>query len=132
VADTARVTEFDLFAEVLALHAGSGGNLPAMLDRLAASIRDRNQYRGYFRSVTTLARVRAYFVALAAPAALLLYFLFQRDMLDRFVAEPVGQRCCWRRWCWRCSGWCGSPCCCGGRTTTEDVFGVRCSVFRLR
>jgi tight adherence protein B len=92
VADTARVTEFDLFAEVLALHAESGGNLPVMLDRLAASIRDRNQYRGYFRSVTTLARMGAYFVALSAPVALLMYFLFQRDMLDRFIAEPVGQR----------------------------------------
>lgn len=92
VADTARVTEFDLFAEVLALHAESGGNLPAMLDRLAASIRDRNQYRGYFRSVTTLARIGAYFVALSAPVAFLLYFVFQRDMLDRFLAEPVGQR----------------------------------------
>lgn len=92
VADTARVTEFDLFAEVLALHAESGGNLPAMLDRLAASIRDRNQYRGYFRSVTTLARVGAYFVALSAPVALLLYYVFQRDMFTRFVQEPVGQQ----------------------------------------
>lgn len=92
VADTARVTEFDLFAEVLALHAESGGNLPAMLDRLAASIRDRNQYRGYFRSVTTLARIGAYFVALAAPVALLLFWLFQPLMLERFVAEPVGQQ----------------------------------------
>lgn len=92
VADTARVTEFDLFAEVLALHAESGGNLPAMLDRLAASIRDRNQYRGYFRSVTTLARIGAYFIALAAPAAFLLYWVFQYDMLERFLREPVGQQ----------------------------------------
>ncbi|MFO0799773.1 MAG: type II secretion system F family protein [Gemmataceae bacterium] len=91
VADSARVTEFDLFAEVLALHAESGGNLPAMLDRLAASVRDRNQYRGYFRSVTTLARIGAYFVALSAPAAFVLYLVFQPEMLERFVNEPVGQ-----------------------------------------
>ena len=93
VSDTARVTEFDLFCEVLALHSESGGNLPAMLDRLAASIRDRNQYRGYFRSVTTLARVSAYFVALAAPVAFAVYWIFpdQRVMMKKFVAMPEGQ-----------------------------------------
>lgn len=93
VSDTARVTEFDLFCEVLALHSESGGNLPAMLDRLAASVRDRNQYRGYFRSVTTLARVSAYFVALAAPVAFAVYWIFpdQRVMMKKFVAMPEGQ-----------------------------------------
>lgn len=91
VSDRARVTEFDLFAEVLALHAESGGNLPAMLDRLAASVRDRNQYRGYFRSTTTLARVGAYFVALSAPAAFLLYWVFQPEMLYRFLGLREGQ-----------------------------------------
>lgn len=91
VADDAEVTEFDLFTEVLALNAESGGNLPAMLDRLAASIRDRNQYRGYFRSVTALARASALFLALAAPAAFILYRIFQPDMLFKFLAYPEGQ-----------------------------------------
>jgi tight adherence protein B len=89
----AQVTEFDLFAEVLAMSHESGGNLPAMLDRLAASIRDRNQYRGYFRSVTALARMAAFFLALAGPAALLLYLLFpeQRVLLFRFFTTIEGQ-----------------------------------------
>ena len=89
----ARLTEFDLFAEVLALNAESGGNLPAMLDRLAASIRDRNQYRGYFRSVTALARMAAIFLALAAPVAFLLYLVFpeQRGLMIRFLSAPEGQ-----------------------------------------
>lgn len=89
----AQVTEFDLFAEVLAMNAESGGNLPAMLDRLAASIRDRNQYRGYFRSVTALARMAAIFLALAAPVALILYLIFpeQRVLLLRFFQTYEGQ-----------------------------------------
>jgi len=91
VADDARLTEFDLFTEVLALNAEAGGNLPAMLDRLAASMRDRNQFRGYFRSVTTLARVGALFLALAAPAAFLLYLIFQPEMLAKFVNLREGQ-----------------------------------------
>jgi tight adherence protein B len=93
VADDAAVTEFDLVTEVIALNSESGGNLPAMLDRLANSIRDRNQYRGYFRSVTTLARVAAIFLALAAPAAFLLYWILpdQRQLLYVFLNMPEGR-----------------------------------------
>jgi tight adherence protein B len=89
----AAVTEFDLFAEVLAMSSESGGNLPAMLDRLAASMRDRNQYRGFFRSVTALARMAAIFLALAAPVTLLLYAIFpeQRALLIRFFTTAEGQ-----------------------------------------
>jgi tight adherence protein B len=91
VAEDAQVTEFDLVTEVIALHAESGGNLPAMLDRLAASIRDRNQYRGYFRSVTALSRLAAIFLGLAGPFAAILYLIFQPEMFARFLAAPEGQ-----------------------------------------
>jgi tight adherence protein B len=91
VADDAEVTEFDLVTEVIALHAESGGHLPVMLDKLAASIRDRNQYRGYFRSVTALSRLAALFLAFAAPFAVLLYVVFQRQMFERFVSAREGQ-----------------------------------------
>jgi tight adherence protein B len=84
VADDAATTEFDIFASVVTTHAERGGNLPAMLDRLAASIRDRNQYRGYFRSVTALARVSALFLALAAPVIVLMQYLFSREMFWKF------------------------------------------------
>lgn len=90
VADDAAVTEFDLLAEVLILNSEAGGNLPAMLDRLATSIRDRNQYRGYFRSVTALARASAIFLALAAPAAVILYMIFQPDMWNKFLSYRHG------------------------------------------
>ncbi len=93
VADDARVTEFDLVTEVIALNAESGGNLPTMLDRLANSIRDRNQFRGYFRSVTALARIAALFLALAAPVAFLLYWIFpeQRRLLQIFLDMREGR-----------------------------------------
>lgn len=91
VADDAEVTEFDLVTEVIALHADHGGNLPTMMDRLAASIRDRNQYRGYFRSVTALSRLTAMFLALAAPFAAVMYLIFQPEMFAKFVAYPEGR-----------------------------------------
>jgi tight adherence protein B len=91
-ASDARVTEFDVFAEVLAMNAESGGNLPAMLDRLATSMRERSQYRGFFRSTTALARMAALFLALAAPLTLVLYLLFpeQRVLLARFFSTEEG------------------------------------------
>lgn len=91
VADDARVTEFDLLVAVIATNMRSGGNLPAMLDRLAASIRDRNQFRGYFRSVTALSRISGFFLALAGPIVVLLYLAFQRDLFMKFVYSPNGQ-----------------------------------------
>jgi tight adherence protein B len=90
VADDAGTTEFDIFTSVVTTHAERGGNLPAMLDRLAQSIRDRNQYRGYFRSVTSLARVSAIFLALAAPVIVVMQFFFQRELFLKFVYSPVG------------------------------------------
>jgi tight adherence protein B len=91
VSDEARVTDFDLFSEVLILNSESGGNLPAMLDRLASSIRDRNQYRGYFRSVTALSRATAIFLALAMPVGLLIYRIFQPELLFKFLETSEGQ-----------------------------------------
>lgn len=92
VAEEVRLTEFDLFTAVLVTHARRGGNLPALLDRLANSGRDRNQYRGYFRSVTALSRVTAVFLALAAPFGLVLYLIFQPEMLRKFLASSEGQQ----------------------------------------
>lgn len=93
--DDVRLTDFDTLAAVIALHAESGGNLPALLDRLAAAIRDRNQYRGYFKSVTALARSSAIFIAAAPIVAGILMWVFQislfgEPLFDRFFVDPRG------------------------------------------
>jgi tight adherence protein B len=90
----AELTEFDVFSEVLILNAESGGNLPAMLDRLATSMRDRNQYRGYFRSVTATARIGAIFLILIPPVVFLVYWFGlipeQKIQFDRFLVTSQG------------------------------------------
>ena len=91
VADDAAVTEFDLLTSVIVTNVRSGGNLPAMLDRLAAAIRDRNQYRGYFRSVTALSRISGFFLALAAPGVFIMWMSLQPDLFTRFVYSSTGQ-----------------------------------------
>ena len=87
-----KVTDFDLLAAVIDLHTDVGGNLPLMLDRLAADTRDRNQYRGYFRSVTALGRATTVFVALAAPVAALVYIVVppEVDLFNYFFKSTLG------------------------------------------
>ncbi len=91
VADDAAVTEFDLLTAVIATNTESGGNLPAMLDRLAASIRDRNQFRGYFRTTTALGRLSGFFLAAAAPVTVVLYLIFQQELFLKFLDTGLGQ-----------------------------------------
>lgn len=88
--DDVRLSDFDQLSSVVALNAQSGGDLPRLLDRLAENIRSRNQYRGYFRSVTSLARISAIFVALGAPVAALIYFLFQNELFMGFIGSRLG------------------------------------------
>lgn len=90
-AEDVTLTDFDQLAAVVALNTETGGDLPTLLDRLAAAIRDRNQFRGYFRSVTALARISAFFVAMGAPVALLIYFLTYRyELFQPFVNSTLG------------------------------------------
>lgn len=91
-AEDVKLTDFDLLAAVMDLHADIGGNLPAMLDKLAASIRDRNQFRGYVRSVTSLSRITTLFVASAAPVAFLFYLIFEPEpgLFTNFLKAPLG------------------------------------------
>lgn len=84
------LADFDALVSVVTLHRQTGGNLALMLDRLATSTRDRNQYRGYFRSATALPRLSAIFLACAAPAILLAYALFRPESFALFFQDTLG------------------------------------------
>jgi tight adherence protein B len=81
--------DFNLFAAVVALHRTTGGNLPLLLDRLATATRDRNQFEGHFRSVTTLSRYSAAFIASMVCVILVYLFFFQRQWALRFFDTSV-------------------------------------------
>lgn len=89
-ADDVQLTDYDQLAAAVSLNSETGGDLPTLLERLAMNIRDRNHYRGYFRSVTALARISAIFIALAAPVAALLYFLFYPELFLPFLFSTFG------------------------------------------
>jgi tight adherence protein B len=86
------MVDFDAFVMTVALHRNVGGNLSLLLDRLAASVRDRNLFRGYFRAATALGRVTAVVLAIAAPVLFTGYMLWQPEFFSRFTATSTGWR----------------------------------------
>jgi tight adherence protein B len=90
MADATALVDLQTLASVLALHRDVGGNLPELLDRLAVSVRDRNQFRGFARAATALSRASATFVAIGAPAFALILCLDQPDLFRNFFASWLG------------------------------------------
>jgi tight adherence protein B len=85
-----QLTDFNVFVSVVTLHRTTGGNLPLLMDRLAASTRDRNQYIGYFRSATALGRVTAIAIGSAVPIIFLGYAFFEPTYFGRFFESSAG------------------------------------------
>jgi len=85
-----QLPDFELLVALVALHRSAGGNLPLLLDRLAASVRDRNQFRQYFRTVTAQARITAWAIALSVPALFVFMWYWQPDYLGRFFQSSAG------------------------------------------
>ncbi len=82
--------DFELLASTIGLYTQTGGNLSLLLDRLAASVRDRNQFRGYFKAATAQSRIVAVAMACAVPLFLIAYLLFEPDHVAVFFRSPNG------------------------------------------
>jgi tight adherence protein B len=82
--------DFDLLVSTVGLYAQTGGNLVMLLDRLADSVRDRNQLAGQFKSSTAQARAVAIATGMAVPLLLLYYALFEPEHVEPFFAAPSG------------------------------------------
>jgi tight adherence protein B len=92
IARRLRLQDFDVLVTAVTLHRTLGGNLAHLLDRVAASTRDRNQFRGFFRAATALGRITGIFISVVPPILLVGYWLWQPEILQRFVASSIGQR----------------------------------------
>jgi tight adherence protein B len=84
--------DFNVFLTAVTLHRNMGGNLALLLERVATGTRDRNLFRGYFRSATALGRMTAGFIAVAAPLLLVGYASWQPDFFARFTESAMGIR----------------------------------------
>jgi tight adherence protein B len=90
MAERTDVEDIRIFASVVSLHRRHGGNLPQLLDRLAANTRDWNEYRGHFRSATALSRLTGITLALVPPLLFIGYLIWQPDYILKFIALPAG------------------------------------------
>jgi tight adherence protein B len=87
--------DFNVLVTAVTLHRTVGGNLTMLLDRVAASTRDRNLFRGYVLAATALSRVTGFFIAAAAPLLFIGYLLWQPDFINSFMQTPAGMRAMW-------------------------------------
>jgi tight adherence protein B len=82
--------DFDGLVAVIGLHQNSGGNLPVMLERLAASSRDHNQFRSYVRTATALGQISALCLGMATPLIFLGYAIVQPEFCWSFFQSTYG------------------------------------------
>ncbi|MGF1577962.1 MAG: type II secretion system F family protein [Gemmataceae bacterium] len=87
-----QLLDFDVFVTIVSLHRNIGGNLTLLLDRVAISTRDRDQFRGQVRAATALSRVTAFAVALGAPLIFIGYAIWQPEFIERFTESASGNR----------------------------------------
>lgn len=83
----------DLVAGALDLHRRSGGDLPAVLDQVSATIRDRVAIAREVRSLTAQARLSAWILGLLPIAFFAFLWLTARDEIEGALATPVGIVC---------------------------------------
>lgn len=89
-AERVNLLDFNLLASTVGLYTQTGGNLAMLLDRLAASVRDRNQFRGQFLATTAQARIVSTVMAAAVPLFLLAYILFEPEHVQVFFQSAGG------------------------------------------
>jgi tight adherence protein B len=91
MAQELQMLDFNALVSTVAVFQATGGNLPMLLDRLAASARDRSSLRAYFRSATAMARVAVIPIGLAVPVILLAYLVWEPDYVTAFLETTNGR-----------------------------------------
>src|SRR5262249_9651945 len=82
--------DFNVLASVVSLHRSTGGNLPAILDRLAVAARDRNLFERQPRAAPVLGRYSSSFLIVMVGLITGYLFLFQRAWAVRFFDSATG------------------------------------------
>ena len=83
----------DLVAGALDLHRRSGGDLPAVLDQVTATIRDRVGIAREVRSLTAQARLSAWILGLLPVGFFSFLWLTARDEIQGALSTPIGLTC---------------------------------------
>ncbi|HEV7726084.1 MAG TPA: type II secretion system F family protein [Modestobacter sp.] len=82
--------DFAWVAQAIAIHREVGGNLAEVLDRVGATIRERNQLRRQARALSAEGRVSAAVLLLLPPVAGGLLALVSPEYMGRLTGTPTG------------------------------------------
>jgi tight adherence protein B len=82
--------DFAWVAQAIAIHREVGGNLAEVLDRVGATIRERNQLRRQARALSAEGRVSAVVLLLLPPVVGGLLALVSPEYMGRLTATPTG------------------------------------------
>jgi tight adherence protein B len=88
-----RSTDTDLLVGALELHRRSGGDLPAVLDQVAATIRDRVSIAREVRSLTAQARLSAWILGLLPIGFFGFLWVTSRQDIEGALSTPIGLVC---------------------------------------
>jgi tight adherence protein B len=86
-----KIYEVRIFATTLIVHRQMGGNVVAVLERLAQVVRERINYRRQLRATTAAGRMSAGLVGLVTPSVFLYFFFFRPEYVTTMLNSPLGQ-----------------------------------------
>jgi tight adherence protein B len=92
-AERSRTADIDLLVGALELHRRSGGDLPAVLDQVAGTIRDRVGVAREVRSLTAQARLSAWILGLLPIGFFGFLWVTSRHDIEGALTTPVGLIC---------------------------------------
>src|SRR5262249_41473094 len=78
------LVDFNVFAAVLSLHRGTGGNFPTFLHRLAAAGRDPHQFHGQYRAPSRLGPYCSPFIVFLGVLRPFFLFFFLLEWAMKF------------------------------------------------
>ena len=86
-----QVNDMRIFTTTLAVHRETGGNLAKVLERLAAVVRERLNYRRQLKAVTGAGRLSAILIAGVGPLLFAYMVLCLPQYLKAMLESSVGQ-----------------------------------------
>lgn len=82
--------EFRIFATAVLVHRTAGGNLATLIERLAVAARDRQEFFGHLKAVTSGSMLSAIGLMIGSLVAVGLLSWMQPEYLEMFVKHPWG------------------------------------------
>ncbi len=89
------VASITVFTSAVSVHQDTGGDLIAVLERLAASVRDRLHFVSRLRAATIASRLGAFMMIVIPVAVVAFYVVRDPNYLSTLMGSPLGRISLW-------------------------------------